>query len=695
MKKFMRYLALAFLTPVFASPSMERVPAWFEPNAGQFGTAVKFYSRGASGTVLLEERGAAFRLPSKAQIRMQFAGSNPEVRPETGDPLPAKTNYFVGKRDAWRTDIPHFNDVRYRGIYRGIDAVFYSSGKHLEYDFIVAPGADPAAIRLRFLGARPRIDSDGNLVLRAGRREDIKHLAPVVYQKISGRRIDVQAKYSINRKGEVSFLLGPYDRTRELVIDPVLTYANYLGGGVVDQVNASAVDSQGRLWLAGATYSQVDLPLGSQPPQETNAGDSDAFLAAIGTTPGGAPVLLYYTYLGGASTDAATAMAIDPYGYINLTGYTNSISFPLGGNAKQISLGGDYDAFVVQIHPQDAGATSLFYSSYFGGTSKEFPEGIAANNQMIAVTGYTDAGTLPGADASLQPSNRGGLDAFVFVTNPYASTAGESLMFSSFLGGNGADFAPAVAIESTGTILIAGSTSSSNFPLAGTPYQGFLSGRGDGYLARIDINRPGLDALVYATYLGGRDTDSISAIALEASGAIWVAGYTFSPDFPTTIDSVQRAYRSNGDAFAARLDLTQPSSGAVTYASYLGGSGFDLPYSLTLDASGKVWLAGYTNSSDFPHSEAPNPQPSISLTEGFISQIDPAAGGAAGILFSMLYGGSGTDVIRSVSVDTAGNVFAGGYSTSSNLSTTTGDGKPNTPGLRSGFYLRISPSPQP
>jgi len=690
----MRYLALAFFAPAFAAPSLDRVPAWFEPNAGQFGTAVKFYSRGANGTVLLENRGAAFRLPSRAQIRMEFAGGNAEAKPETGVPQPAKTNYFLGSRESWKTDIPHFDDVRYRGVYRGIDAVFYASGKHLEYDFVVAPGADPSIIRLRFLGARPRIDPDGNLVLRVGKLEDVKHLAPVVYQKVNGRRVEIPAKYAINRKGEVRFMVGAYDRERELVIDPVLTYSNYLGGGVIDQINASAVDNQGRLWVTGATYSQVDLPLGTQPPQETNSGDSDAFLAAIGTTPGGAPVLLYYTYLGGAGTDAATAIAIDPYGYINLTGYTNSISFPLGGNAKQIALGGDFDGFVTQIHPQDAGAISLFYSSYYGGPGREFPQAIAASKQMIAVTGYTDAGVIPGALTSLQPSNRGGLDAFLFVTNPYAPTADESLRYASFLGGNGADLAPAVAIESSAAILVAGSTTSTDFPLAGPSYQGFLSGRGDGYVARIDINRLGLDALVYATYLGGRENDSITAIKLEPSGALWLAGYTFSPDFPTTIDCIQRAYKNNGDAFAARLDLTQSSAGALTYATYIGGTGFDLPYGLALAPDGKVWIAGYTNSSDYPRVAAPNPQPAVSLTEGFVTQLDPLVPGADGILLSMLFGGAGTDVITSVTLDSNGNAFASGYSTSSNLPTTTGEGKPNVLGLRSGFYLRVSTETQ-
>lgn len=419
-------------------------------------------------------------------------------------------------------------------------------------------------------------------------------------------------------------------------------------------------------------------------------GDSDAFLAAIGTGDDGAPQLLYYTYLGGASTDVATAIAIDPNGYINIAGTTNSISFPLGGNANQIEGGGDIDAFVTQIHPQDPGTDSLFYSSYYGGIAKEFPQAIAADGRMIVVSGYTDAGVLPGAtDANLQQSNRGGLDAFFFVTNPFSPTAEGSLMYASFLGGNGADFAPAVAIEQSGTILLAGSTTSTDLPLAGTPFQTYLSGRGDGYLVQVDINRPGLDGLRYGTYLGGRDSDSITAIRLDASGAIWLAGYTYSPDFPTTIDCIQRAYKNNGDVFVARMDLTQPSSGAVTYATYIGGSGFDLPYGLTVEPTGKVWVAGYTNSADYPRVSPPNPQPSISLTEGFVTQIDPAVPGTAGIILSMLYGGAGMDVITSVSVDPNGNAFAAGYSTSSNLPTTTGVGKPNVQGLRSGFYLRI------
>lgn len=267
----MRYLALAFFAPVFAAPSLDRIPAWFEPNGGQFGTAVKFYSRGANGTVLLENRGVAFRLPGDAQVRMELSGKNPDAVPVTGATLPAKTNYFLGnQRSEWKADVPHFADIRYRGVYPGIDAVFYASGKHLEYDFVVAPGSNPAAIKMKFLGARPRIDESGNLVLRVSKGEEVKHLAPVIYQKFNGRRVEVAGKYAINRRGEVSFSLGAYDPAHELVIDPVLTYANYLGGGVIDQINASAVDKQGRLWVVGSTYSQVDMPANTAPAQETN-----------------------------------------------------------------------------------------------------------------------------------------------------------------------------------------------------------------------------------------------------------------------------------------------------------------------------------------------------------------------------------------------------------------------------------------
>lgn len=625
---------------------------------------------------------------------MELVSPRRDSQPEPGPALSARTNYFLGgKKENWRTGVAQFQNVRYPEIYRGIDLIYYSSGKRLEYDFVVSPGADPALIGMRFPGARPRLDADGNLILRAGRGE-VRHLAPFIYQRRGAERVEVSGGYAI-QGDQVRFVIGDYDRSRELVIDPVLTYASYLGGANIDAINASAVDKEGRIWVTGVTYSQIDVPGGTEPPQTTNAGLADAFLAAFATNEEGVLQLVYYTYIGGTGNDEATAISFDPYGFINLAGSTDSIDFPLGGNANQIQIGGGIDSFVMQIHQQDPGTAALFYSSYYGGEANEIALVVAASRTTIVVGGRTDAGVLPGAgDNSLQKSNRGGIDAFLFASNPYAASAGEALTYATFFGGNGADFATGLAIEPSGTILVSGFTSSSNFPLAGTPYLDYLNGRGDAFLTRLDFSQPGLGALLYSTYIGGLDTDSAEAMLLAPDGTIWLTGYTLSRDYPLTYNAAQPNYVHDADAFITQVTLPTEGRMEILYSSYLGGSGGDIPYAIALDANGKVWIGGYSNSVDFPRVGEANPQTDVRVTEMFVAQIDPTIVGPPAITLSTLFGGVSTDALTGLGLDAAGNILAAGYTTSNDLPVTNGAGKPGAAGLRSGFVVRFSATPQ-
>lgn len=681
-------------------PALDQLPAWFEPApaGGAFvarGAQAQFYFTGPEARLRFAP--GPGRPAAQLTWRLVGAADSPELEPEQAKP--GRSNYFQGRdRAQWRMSVPHYGRVAARDVYPGIDVAWYAQGRLLEYDFVVAPGADPGAIRVRVDGGNaPRLEESGDLVYEVGGVEVRKH-RPVVYQTgKDGARKPVEASYRLLADGSVGFRLGVYDRSLALVIDPLFSYAGFLGGTRLDIARAVVVDPEdGGLWIAGSSQSDLDLPEETVTVQRRFGGSVDAFLAKVVPAEGGGGEVVYWTYFGGSGNDEATAMSLGPDGAFVLTGNTNSLDFPPAGNAWRVDNPQlDFEAFVIRFDPRIEGEFAMTYSSYFGGPKREFPQTVAADGAgRIVIAGYSNSGELPKGDATgLQPSNRGGQDIFFALFDVYAPTAEQTLVKASFLGGDSTDIANFSAFDAQGRIVLAGVTMSSDFPLAGPSYQSERQGFSSGFIAIIDPSLSGLDQLVYGTYLGGAGLDAITNGYLGADGRLWVTGYTNSSDLPVTPGAAQPFRAGLMDAFLMIVDPAQAGAEFIRYGTFFGGSNAEVPYALAVNpATGLAIIGGYSSSNDFPVRDTPVlPPSSVQVFEAFFVGIDTTATGPGAIRFASQYGGKGRDVTYGAAFGPGGAIALAGSTSSDDLPTASPAGKLSGAGLETGWYLRLLP----
>ncbi len=688
---------------------LESLPAWFEPNQGLAAPEVKYFSRGGGYTLQLRESGAELSLVDgshAAKVRLELKGGSRTPAIEPLELQRAHTNYLIGnQRNRWKTNVPQYGRVRYRGAYPGIDLVYYGTGGRLEYDFVIAPGADPGRIRIRFNGADSvRLAEDGSLAIALGQRK-ILQPKPTVYQDTPAGRRHVDANYVLASSGEVRFRLGNYDRRAPLVIDPVLVYAGYFGGSVYDAPTGVAVDPDGSIWLTGTTFSQFELPVQNEPYRGTVGPKYDAFIAKMTAPTSGPPTLLYFTYLGGTDFEYGGQILVGPDGMVYVTGMTTSADFPVTSNAFSKKLGGannkgdvfNQDAFIAKINPAAAAAAdSLVFSSFIGGSKLDAPTALyLAPNGTLLVAGFGASDDIdPITQPTVQPNNRGGTDGWVYKIDPNGAD-GATNLYSSYFGGNSTDVATGVGSDASGAIYLTGYTFSSDLPIAGNAYQATLDGFGRNFLAKFDLTKTGLDALVYGSYFGGGLLDVAQAMKMDAAGGIWIAGYTMSSDFPVTPNAFRTTYPGGAsDIFLSRLDLSLPPEQALTYSTYFGGSGADVCYGILLLGGGKVALTGYTVSNDLPLMGAPGFGQARSLmADAFVAILDTNVPGVGALTFGTYFGGSNNDVGLAMATDAAGNLYATGYSQSGDLPVTDGSTKQSPFGSTSGFLLRMDKQP--
>jgi len=611
-------------------------------------------------------------------VRLRLVGANPKATVTGSDELPGKSNYFLGNDPKkWRTNVPTYSKVRYRDVYPGVDLVYYGNQSgQLEYDFVVAPGADPAAIALevgaglvpargRPEGSPLRIDAAGNLVI-AVRGGDVHFNKPTVYQPDSGSSLVtrhsslVDGRFTLDAENRIQFALGPYDHSKPLVIDPELVYSTYLGGDQ-DEANAIAVDSSGDAYVTGTTFS-TNFPI-VNPFQATNkAQNGTAFVTKFNAS---GSELIYSTYLGGSVSDQGRAIAVDSSGSAYVAGSTCSSDFPTA-YPLEASLKGACDGFVTKLN---ASGTSLVYSTFLGGSGttgiSDEGTGIAVDSAGSAyVTGETWSTDFPTVNP-IQGYGGGG-DAFLCKF----SAAGTALVYSTYLGGSGWDQGAGIAVDTAGNVYVIGSTNSTDFPTVNA----FQSAAGEyaemyGTAFVAKLNAAG-SALVYSTYLGGSVSESGNGIAVDSAGNAYLTGATWSSDFPTVnpIEAYQSKYAAD-NAFVAKLNA---AGSALIYSTYLGGSGClynpgpgycgDEGFSIAIDSSGVAYVAGGTASNDFPTVNAiqssnndTNDQPDA--TTGFVACLNAAGSGLA---YSTYLGGTWVAYANGLAVDSSGNAYIAG-----------------------------------
>ncbi|MFB3920258.1 MAG: SBBP repeat-containing protein [Terriglobia bacterium] len=698
-------------------------------------------------------------------MRLKLVGANPQAKVAGVEPLPGRSNYFIGNDPKkWRTNVANYAKVKYEKVYPGIDLVYYGRnsgagsqeseeaatlGAQLEYDFVVAPGANPNAIALeietgnskleignwkletgnwKFENRKSKIAANGDLVISTQAGE-VRFHKPVVFQeksKVESRRLKVSSQGSSSRAdrtvadGEspnpkspspesrtpnpdrsnhqssilnrqsvdgryvllagnrVGFELGAYDRTRPLVIDPVLSYSTYLGGDSADNANAIAVDSLGNVFVAGQTVS-TDFPT-VNPVQGINANPNpgatgDAFVTKINAT---GDAIVYSSYLGGTFNDYALGIALDGFGDAFLTGLTESDDFPTQ-NPLQPHQGLE-DAFVTQLN---ATGDALVYSTYLGGSDWDYAPGIAVDASGSAyVTGYTRSIDFPMVNP-LQANLAGDDDVFATKFSP----AGDALTYSTYLGGSGSDRGSSIAVDASGNAYVAGETRSTDFPTLNA-LQSALAGNST--VAFVTKINPLGDAAVYSTYLGGTSGDYARGIAVDTTGNAYVTGVTCSRDFPT-LNALQDDL---GDAYSAGFVTKFGVAGdALVYSTYLGGAG---PGAIAVDTYGSAYVTGNAGENLLVRTPV---QAMISgytdFPDAFVAKFSPAGDA---LVFSTYLGGSRNEGGYGVAVDASGNAYIAGYTNSDDFPTE----NPLQPARRDtggtygdAFVAKISPQPGP
>jgi sugar lactone lactonase YvrE len=644
--------------------------------------------------------------PRAAVLRLKLVGANPHAKVTGLDPLPGKSNYFLGNDSKkWQTNVPNYAKAKCQNVYPGIDLVYYGNQGNLEHDFVVAPGADPKAVKFAIEGTESvGVNAAGDLVLRIDGGEVTLH-KPLVHQS-SLPRSPSDPKFKLTSPkfldghfilaaNQVAFEIGAYDKTLPLVIDPVLSYSTYLGGGITDSAYGIAVDSTGAAYVTGYTGS-LDFPTTTGVPQGSSGGAYDAFVTKLNAS---GCALIYSTYLGGSVDDLGLGIAVDSAGSAYVAGVTASSNFPTTPGAFQttggILNGGGYsDAFVTKLDPSGA----LVYSTYLGGTDTDYAEAIAVDpTGSVYVTGQTSsfAGDFPVTPNAFLTTAAWGQYAFVTKLN----TTGSALVYSTYLGGSGylgglaVQEGAAIAVDSAGSAYVTGDTEAGDFPVTNGSYQTFPGVDTGGFMIlNAFVTKLASDgsSLVYSTFLGGGGDVNGTAgtgIALGSTGSAVVTGFTDSLSFPTTSGVLQRSNHGGVDAFVAALN---PSGSALSYSTYLGGAGDDAGYGLTLDSAGSIYLVGSTSSSNFPTTSAFQTnfagqgingcaefqwfRPTFSLLapscgDTFVVKVAP---GATQLVYSSYLGGADDDVGLGIAVDSAGSAYLAGGTASSNFPITPG-----------------------
>jgi uncharacterized repeat protein (TIGR01451 family) len=742
-----------------------QLPLMFEPNVGQVNlgqgnpqsdAAVKFVARGRGYSLFLDADGATLALRSHStgvrteSVRMKLAGASRSARIAGTDLLPGKTNYFLGNDPAkWHAGVPQFARVSYENIYPGINLVFYGNQGQLEYDFRVAPGADPSQAQLEFDGSQEVELSSGSLLLQC-QGGSLRFEAPRVYQERDGRRQPVEGRFALLASNRVGFEVGAYDHSRELIIDPVPSFATFFGGTGDDTSPSIAVDILGNIYVAGSTTSpNLPVTAGAYYASLKTPASQNVFVLKLNPQAGTGGVE-YLTYLGGSDIDTNVGIGVDGAGNAYVAGYTTSTDFPTINTAYQTGpktgSTGPHHVFVSVLNPNLTGTAQLTYSTYLSGSGDDIASGMtidAANNVYITgtttSTAASDAGSptnqFPASAApqvqAFQQITRGAPIQF-FVTKVDTLAAGiGSIPYSTYFGGgapsNGTAVGGSIAVDTTGNIYFTGTTNffyTGQSPLTDFPilnaYQPCLDQPPpivivqpptcsntasavdtDAFLAKLNnpTNLGQQAALAWSTYFGGGDVDTGTGIAVDAGALnVYITGSTNSPDFifPTTISAFQQCLDTPvnpvppgcltitqpapTDAYVARFNNPSGASMALTYFSYLGGTGNDAGLALTVDPASDALITGFTQSTDFPIFPASVIQGTLlGPQNAFFGRINTTtlSGQSPVGAYVTYYGGNGAnanttypgDRGTSIAIDQNLNTYFAGDTTSTNLQT--------------------------
>ncbi|HYC78908.1 MAG TPA: hypothetical protein VEI02_14880 [Planctomycetota bacterium] len=664
------------------SAQLQKFPLMFAENRGQFDAVAKYSARYRGINAFVTAEGYRFGLFAPEALRMDpraddpwanadlskaanvfftFEGASPNVAVVGEGPLATRFNYFLGPDAAgWRTDVPTFASVRHKAVYPGIDVVLGDRDGRLEYDLVLKPGADLSQVRIRVDGAEGGLEAEeGGGLLTRTRAGPFQQTAPVAFvRRADGSLKTVPCRFRLLGENVFGFEADGWDATEELVVDPGLVFAYLVTGSVADQANGVSSDPVLNSYIGGRT-SSANFPATPGAFDVTlTSGNFDAFLAKIDPVAG---VLTYCTFIGASGMDYVSALRADSAGNLYATGQAGSSGFPTTAGAYDTSYNGQGDGFVTKLSPT---GNSLVYSTVVGGSFEERIHGLAVDaagaayivGQTLSHTNYpgTSTQTIPiGANNSV-----GAINWNTCVTK--VNAGGASLGYSFRTGGDGSDWAYAVAVDAAGAAYVVGATSSTNHPTSNafdaTPNGGF-----DAFAFKVGATG---SSFVFCTLLGGPGADQAFGVDVDATGAAYVVGNA-GIGFPTTAG----AWDVTGDGSDGFVTKLQPAGNALQFSTYLGGTSSDQINGIKVDHGLRPVVVGWTNSASFPTTASGYDTTyggGGSPAEGFLTKL---TWNGTGLLYSSFIGGNGNDECTGVSLDSNGWAYVGGTANGSSAAT--------------------------
>jgi hypothetical protein len=653
-----------------------RLPMSFEINEGQSDPQVKALARGSGYGVFLTSSESVFVLtPGKkdgagAVVRVRAIGANPAPKVSGLDRLEGHSDYYIGKdQSKWRQNVPNYARVKYDSIYPGVDLIYYGNQRQLEYDYVVAPGADPNSIRLAIQGARKlSIDANGDLLLET-QHGIISQRKPVIYQQIDGTRHEVAGSFLLHGN-RVSFKVGDYDHSKELVIDPSLVFLTYLGGSGTDEGKALTITTTTGVTLVAGSTSSPNFPTAT--PLFSYTGETDGFVTAIDPT---GETLLDSTYVGGTGgANLVNGIAVDVSllpAMLYVAGTTTSPNLAVTNAFQPTYAGGGADGWVARINLQVTIislnplkftlTTSIGFVTYLGGTGADEVTGLAMDqvSKDVFVTGLTTSKNFPTTAGALQTTFGGTVNGFV---TRFASGTGLP-SFSTYIGGKG-------AVEPTGIATYTNlSTSAVTEYVVGEVLASATAK--EGYFTAL--NGTGT-ASPFTKIIGSTTTATdVTGVTTDSAGAIYITGFTNNSTLPT-VSPVQATFGGGGnDAFVGAYN----SSGTPTFFSYWGGAGYDEAQSIgvfltnnsDLTTSINLFIGGYTTGS-LKTQNAVQSTYGGGSTDGFVTMFSTSHGSPFSLGYSTYIGGNGVDIVYGLAVGSSGNARITGLTSSTNLNVT-------------------------
>ena len=650
--KEMRFfvLSLGMILPLLAGGIQSfDMPLRFEPNRGQAPPSTLFLSRGKGFTVEAQLSGLRFVNSGGAAVEMRFHGAGIPASVKGSSQQSSVSNYFQGSDSKlWLRNVPNFAAVEYKGLYPGIQLKLHQQpGARLEYDFLIDAGADPSLVQLDFSGtSKLEIDKSGDLLIHT-KSGILRQQRPKLYQ---GEKF-VEGRFVKKSAYRIGFAVDAYDRSKQLVIDPVIVYSTYIGGNKDDQINGMALNTDGSVIVTGAMKSTNFPRRDGLYNSNDSSGSFDIFVVKLNSAGTG---ILFSTVIGGNRDDVAQAVAVDSTGNIYVAGTTTSLDLPITADAFQkTNAGGAFtsdtefrgDAFLLKLDPT---GSNLLASTYLGGTQGEVLKGmILDKDQNPILFGYTFSGNFPVTNDAYQKANLGNSDGFIAKFNATATAQ----VYSTLFGGNGADRIAAMATDKDGNFYLGGDTSSNNFPVSSNAPQKTLAGNSDLFSAKFSNSW----SLIYSTYYGGSGTETATAIAVDSTGGAWVGGTTTNNSFPViSASSVQDTYSGgNTDGCFFSLDA---AGAKVKTASFFGGERQEENVKIAFHPDGSVLLIATTDSTKFPVT-----RDAFAVSSGARDiLLVKLSADLTQLKFSTYFGGANNDFLNAFIVDSTGAFYLSG-----------------------------------